>query len=135
MSSTNTPKLDLPLLAPSQAQKDVTVNETLRILDAITQGNVISKSASVPGSPVDGDTYIVPSSATGAWTGQDDNIAYYDFNAWVFFPPAAGWAFYVQDVTSNYQWSGSAWVVFAGGGGGGGTVYADLYKYTNFGGL
>jgi hypothetical protein len=44
-----------------------------------------------PGAPVNGDTYIVPAAATGAWAGQTDNIATWSTNvspaAWQFTVP------------------------------------------------
>ena len=35
--SDNSPRLDLPFILPSQAQKHVTHNEALRLLDALVQ--------------------------------------------------------------------------------------------------
>lgn len=56
-----------PYLAPGQAQKHVTVNDSLRRLDALVQLSVISAStAAEPGSPADGAVYIVPSGDAGA---------------------------------------------------------------------
>ena len=40
--------LNLPLLAPSQAQKHVTHNEALRILDTLTQLVVLSDTLDTP---------------------------------------------------------------------------------------
>ena len=60
-------RLGLSFLAAAQAQKHVTVNESLLRLDALVQ--LAAKSASTaaePASPVDGDIYILPSGKTGA---------------------------------------------------------------------
>ncbi len=43
-----TPNLALPLIAVSQAQKHVPVNEALQILDALTQLTVLSASLTAP---------------------------------------------------------------------------------------
>lgn len=62
--------------------------------------------ATPPGSPADGDTYVVGTSATGAWTGQDGNLAAYRgaTSAWVFFAPQAGPKFKVaENATSHWK--------------------------------
>lgn len=64
---TLTPNLLLPFIAQSQAQKEVTHNAGLTVLDALAQISVKSRAmAAPPGSPADGDRYIVPTGATGA---------------------------------------------------------------------
>jgi hypothetical protein len=78
---------------------------------AAMQRPVLSATTSVPGSPANGARYIVPGSPTGSWTGQANNIATYLSTGWVFTTPAQGWQVYVTDVTTVYQWTGSAWAV------------------------
>ncbi len=46
--------------------------------------------ASPPSSPTDGDRYIIAASATGAWTGEDGNVARWD-------APSAAWQFIRPD--------------------------------------
>ena len=62
-----------------------------------------------PGSPSAGDRYIVGTSATGAWSGQDGNVASYFDSAWVFYTPAEGWLAWVADEDELYYYTGSAW--------------------------
>ena len=45
---TDTPRMSLPLLAPAQAQKHVTVNEALARIDALTHLTLASVSLTVP---------------------------------------------------------------------------------------
>ena len=60
------PNLSLPYLAPAQAQKHVTHNEALTLLDAVVQLAVASRSQSEPPvDPAPGARYIVPAGATG----------------------------------------------------------------------
>lgn len=107
-----TAKLGLPEWEQNQSQPYVTVDQALRILDAAVQLTVIDRDLTAPpGSPSDGDTYIVAVSATGDWAGQDGKIAYYSNTAWVFVTPAEGWRAWVtdEDVTATYQngaWAG-----------------------------
>lgn len=74
-----------------------------------------------PGSPADGDTYLVPAGATGAWSGQDQNVAYWDGSAWVFYTPNEGWYADVADVDALYRFNGTAWAEYELAGGGPGT--------------
>ena len=80
--------LSLPLIQPSQAQKHVTHNEALRILDAVVQLVVIAADQSgPPTAPQSGDRYIVAPSGVGAWLGHDGDIAVYADAAWSFITP------------------------------------------------
>ena len=57
----------LPYLLAAQAQKHVTVNEALRLLDGLVQLAVLDRHLTAPpASPADGARYIVASGATGA---------------------------------------------------------------------
>lgn len=110
----NTPKLALPLLSGSQAQKHVTVNEALLGLDAMTQLTVLSATVAVPPSaPADNDAYIVGSSPSGLWAGHTNEVAVWTFGAWVFYTPQAGWTAFVQDAAVPYVYYGSAWISYA----------------------
>lgn len=107
----NTSRLSLPLVAASQGQKHVTVNLSLQTLDALVQGSVIDKDLTAPpGGESNGDTYIVGPSATGDWSGHDDDIAFYNNGAYSYFTPVEGWMIYVQDEGYLYVFDGSSWV-------------------------
>ena len=70
------PHLLLPYILAAQAQKHVTHNEALRLLDAMVQLSVLNLNLTTPPvSPTDGDRHIVAAGATGLWTGWDLNIA------------------------------------------------------------
>ena len=54
-----TPNLALPWLMPAQAQKHVTVNESLGLLDTLVHLSVVSREVEAePASPSEGDRYI-----------------------------------------------------------------------------
>ena len=106
-----TPSLSLPLLAAEQAQKHVTHNEALGLLDAIVQLSVKDRDlASPPGSPADGDRYIVAAGATGAWAGEEGSIAVRQDGAWSFCAPREGWRTWVEDEDALLVFDGSGWV-------------------------
>src|SRR5689334_20234350 len=84
--------LKLPYLAPAQAQKHVTHNEALARLDAVVQLAILDSGLiAPPGSPGEGDRYIVGDSATGAWSGHDGEVAHFLDGAWDFAVPEDGW--------------------------------------------
>ena len=105
-----TPRAGLPQLSEGQAAKTVSINEALSKLEALTVGGIISRTLTTPpASPVEGDLYIVPTSATGVWSGQATKIAHYLNGAWQFYTPASGWhLFSIPD--AKFVWfNGSAW--------------------------
>ncbi|MGB1539936.1 MAG: DUF2793 domain-containing protein, partial [Rickettsiales bacterium] len=111
---TTTPNLGLTLVEQSQAQKEVTVNMAFMRMDALLNSGVIDKDLSTPpGSPSAGDVYIVASSATDDWEGQENAIAYFD-QIWRFIVPNEGLTVWVQDEDVHYTFDGSDWVATVG---------------------
>jgi hypothetical protein len=102
----------------------------LRAIDVLVQGAVKSKTlSSPPGSPVNGDRYIVAGSPTGAWSGQAKSIAVWTTDnpaspsgVWEFYAPKAGWLVYNVADATVYVYDGSTWGALSGGGGGGGSL-------------
>ena len=110
MSDTSTHLL-LPYLLAAQAQKHVTVNEALRLIDGLVQLAVLDRHLTVPPvSPADGARYIVAPGATGAWAGWDLNVAYFVDGAWTRLVPRTGWQAWVVDEAAFLAWTGTAWV-------------------------
>lgn len=111
---TDTVRLSLPLLSPSQAQKHVTVNEALGRLDAAVQISVITRNlATPPLTPLEGDTYLVPVGAVNDWAGQAGAIASRQNGGWVFLQPAAGWRAFVVDESLTLLHDGTDWAAGA----------------------
>lgn len=65
-----------------------------------------------PVSPANRDTYIVPSGATGTWSGKTGKLAFYytTDGLWHFLTPRKGWTVLIDDESAFYTWNGSAWV-------------------------
>lgn len=93
-----------------------------RGLDGLVQPHVQDKDLTVPPTDiVDGQMYIVPAGATGAWTGRTNRIAR-GFTVgtgapgWEFYIPRKGWSVLVDDegdingVPLEYRFTGTAWV-------------------------
>lgn len=111
----NTENLLLPYILPSQAQKHVTHNEALRVLDAVVQ--LCAESASLnspPAEPAAGELYIVPLGAGGAWAQREASVAIFQDGGWRYLSPAPGWRCWVVDARQLIVWDGSAWVGAAG---------------------
>ena len=105
-----TANLGLPVIAAAQAQKHVTHNEALRLLDTLVQLVVLDRNLSAPpGSPDEGERWIVAASPNGAWAGHADDIAAWQDGAWQFTTPKTGWVAFVADEGTLLVWSGSAW--------------------------
>jgi hypothetical protein len=65
------PRLALPYILNQQAQKEVTHAAGLNRLDALVQPVVQQVSLNTPpGSPADGQCWIIGTTPTGAWAGQ-----------------------------------------------------------------
>ena len=115
---TETTNLGLPFIDGSQAQKHITHNEALRILDDAIQISVLDSTLTVPpSSPVDGERYIVASGATGAWAGRGSSVATWETNAWRFLAPKAGWCVWSIADVALLVFDGGAWGLATAGGG------------------
>lgn len=106
-----THRLSLPLLAVAQAQKEVTHNEALAMIDALVQPVVVSVApASVPGAPTPGQAWIVGTGATGLWSGQDDALAVWTAGGWRFAAAFAGMMVWSLADSMIFRRTASAWL-------------------------
>ncbi len=76
------------------------------------QLSVLSRTvADPPGSPQEGDRYIVAAPATGDWTGMEAAVAAFQDGIWRFYSPMPGWRVWISDearflVHDATQWRG-----------------------------
>lgn len=111
------PRLELPLLQPAQAQKHVTHNEALRILDIFVQLTVEEFDATdPPATPEEGKVYAVGAGATGDWFGATALLATWVDSAWQFHAPTAGWIAAHAATSEVRVFTGSVWSAVTGGG-------------------
>ena len=105
-----TPNLALPYIAAAQAQKHVTHNAALDLLDGLVQLSVKDRDlAALPASPAEGDRYIVAAGATGAWAGWDGDVAMFSGGAWLRLSPQAGWRVWIEDEAVLLVFDGTSW--------------------------
>jgi len=116
--SNDTANLGLPYILAAQAQKHVTHNEALRMLDALVHLSVADRDlAEPPGEPAEGARFIVAAEASGAWAGKEGSIAAWQDGAWAFFAPRRGWLCLVHDEAALLFFDGSGWQAVGGGPG------------------
>ena len=103
---------------PTNAQDVATKNYVDVLIGSIGggiefQNSVLDRLITPPVSPTLGDRYLIDAtlgSATGAWAGQDDNIAEWDGASWVYTTPETGWFVSVDDEPDGlYYYGGSGW--------------------------
>ena len=104
------PILGLPLIQPSQAQKHVTHNEALRVLDAVVQLSVADRTRTAPpAAPAVGDRHIVAAPAAGDWASRGGHVAVWSGTVWEFHLPQPGWQAWVVAEGAAVVWDGAAW--------------------------
>ena len=109
--------LNLPFIAPAQAQKHVSVNEAFRALDALVQLSVLARDiVAPPESPVNGASYIVPNAATDAWASKGGQVAAWQDGAWAYYAPQPGWRVWCAAEQALLAYDNNAWTIIAGAG-------------------
>jgi hypothetical protein len=105
-----TGRYELPLLMPSQAQKHVTHNEALTLLDTLVHPAIktFGNSAPPPGVQVD-DAFFVGPSATGDWFGQSGKIAVFTDMGWRFIAVQEGMTALDRNNSQYVMFNGLAW--------------------------
>jgi hypothetical protein len=74
-------------------------------LSVLTQGRVISQIAAEPGSPAQGDVYLL----FATHPTHPNEIAVYDEATWHYFVPLAGWRLYNVALSSFMRFDGGSW--------------------------
>ena len=125
MSVTNGPRRGLMINALTGDNFDANFRAFLRVIDALLMCSVIDRTTSAPpGSPANGDAYIVQAAGSGAWLGHDNAVAIWTTDnpaagagEWEFYAAAGGLLVYSVADATIYFWNGTAWTAVAGGGG------------------
>ncbi len=112
MSDDSTPRLALPLLRPGQAQKEITHNEALALLDLTVQANVLAVGvATPPAAPVPGGAWIVGTAPTGDWAGQAQRLAGWTTSGWRFVAPYEGMTVWSIADAQPARFAGDGWTL------------------------
>ncbi len=109
-------RLSLPWLMAAQAQKHVTHNEALRLLDGLVQAAVESRSEThEPASPLEGQGWVLPEEAEGPlWDGfEPGELVIWQDGAWTRHTAGPGWRVWVMDEGGLAVFDGEAWIMAA----------------------
>lgn len=110
--------LPFAVWATGTNQNSIPANDN-SLRNQILNGLVISDSTTAqPGSPTDGDIYIIPAAATGTqWATFDEfDLTIFMSGTWYAFAPVEG--IRVNLASTLVTWNGSAYVAIGAGGGG-----------------
>jgi hypothetical protein len=106
----NSPRLAMPYIQQGQAQKHVTHNEALELLDILVQLTVESFDAiDPPDNPNDGQIWALGMEPTGNWTGESGKLAAWSNGGWLTVTPKPGWR--AAKGGELRVWTGDAWVL------------------------
>ncbi|SEN13127.1 Protein of unknown function [Roseovarius tolerans] len=110
----HSPRLALPFIQPSQAQKHVTHNEALATLDTVVQLAVEAVEATIPpAAPNEGEVWAIGPAPEGAWAGQAGRIATLIDDTWRFIDPQEGWIALDKSTGRLLRQASGAWAPLA----------------------
>lgn len=105
-----TDRLSMPLLSPGQAQKEISHNEALQIVDMLLAGAVEeSPRNNPPTSPLAGACFIVGESPTDEWSGRADHLAAYTLAGWRFVAPREGMSLHNRATGEDLAYHFDGW--------------------------
>lgn len=100
----------LPLLAAAQAQKEVTHNEALTLLDMAVNPSVVTFGRDdPPANPLSGQCWIVGDNPAGVWTGQAHSLACWTAGGWRFIPAFDGMRVWITGARVEAIRDGGVW--------------------------
>src|SRR4051812_39275338 len=90
-------RYSLPQITSGQASAEIPHNDALNYIDMLTSVSIKDRDLSAPpGSPTNGDLYLVKATGTGAWTGKDGMLAGY-YDGWIFATVRKGMVIWIED--------------------------------------
>lgn len=130
----STPNLELPEVPEAIEESSDEINDGFRRLDAIVQLAVLDRDLREPPSnPQQGDRYIIPLDAYGAWLTRRRHVAYFTAGGWRYLIPRRGWIARVLDEPDVLvEYTGTQWEELStggNGGGNGGSASANVYEH------
>jgi hypothetical protein len=106
---TKTPHLAIPLLVPNQAQKEITLNEALLLIEVLLVG--VAKDIYLkqpPDNAGEQDIYIIGENPTDIWQHKANHIAYF-FQGWRYCAPKEGMSMFVLKTSASYRFINNNW--------------------------
>jgi hypothetical protein len=108
MAILETARFNIPLLAAGQAHKELFHNEALAQIDFLIHP-IVQAIETDPAAilPLAGQSWLVGPGAIDVWLDQDDKIAGWTGNGWLFIPPLPQMRIYVESAESFAVYRGS----------------------------
>ena len=112
MSDDATPRFALPLLSVGQAQKEMSHNEALSLLDFTVQAVAAEIGRNTPPTSPDlGACWVVGTTPSGVWTGHAKALAGWSGGGWRFVSPRAGMTVWSDADGANARFDGGEWQI------------------------
>lgn len=109
MSDTST-RWGLPLIEAGQAQKEVSHNEAVTLIDLLVHASVVATGVDTPpASPAAGQAWTVGAAPNGAWTGHANAVAAWTEGGWRFLVPREGMALWSEASGTVSRWRSGTW--------------------------
>lgn len=112
MAGLETGRHRLPLLAVSQAQKEVTHNEALVLVDALLHTSV-ENTLPTPPTPTESDIgkcWLVGTAPTGVWANRSGHIAIWVGGSWRFVAPQNGMRVWIKATNRQSHYIAGQWI-------------------------
>ncbi len=117
MAITNGTNLGLMVNAADGDSFGTDFRRLLRAIDALLMCSVLSRTMTAPpGSPANGDRYIIPAGATGIWSGKTNQIGSWTTadpanpsGVWEYFTPKNGFRVFSIADGAHYTYNSGSW--------------------------
>ena len=110
MSDDFTANLALPYLLAGQAQKHVTVNESLSLFDSLIMASIVAADEQIPpDTPEAGQAWLIGPQPEGEWGEHAGEIAIWRDGVWGFLLPNPGWRVWDQNAGRLLVFEGQSW--------------------------
>lgn len=106
-------RFSLPVLSSSSSDNVVRLNEALAILDIVSTLGVKDRKRTTPPTAAAGESYVVATGASGAWSTHATHIAFWTGAEWRYVVPKAGVSAYCVEEKCFIIFNGTSWVALA----------------------
>ncbi len=106
----NSPNLSMPFIMPAQAQKHVTHNEAIELIDALVQLRIAELDlAEPPADATEGQVFGIGAGATGPFEGRDGALACHYGGGWIFITPRDGFCAWIVSKQAMHVYREGTW--------------------------
>ncbi|MEP3224886.1 MAG: DUF2793 domain-containing protein [Parasphingorhabdus sp.] len=114
VSTLETPRFELPLLAAGQAHKEFFHNDALLLLDFLVHPIVQAVAENPDGlSPENGQAWLVASAGAGLWSDVPHHIALWTGGGWRYIKPQESMKIIILSDAVTAIYRGNDWQLFS----------------------